>query len=719
MAADDNVKDGDTDNNNDSQDNKNKYLVALETPCVYFDPEFLSDADASKFYQELLHGIKWETTSKINRWVSLHHARGELLEEASYQYRDAPGAAHLGFTETIQKIQEAAQEWYFAQTQQNVEFNVCLLNYYENGQQRIGWHSDREEIGRSTPIASVSLGATRQLQIRNKISGPMDRASLDMPNGSLVVMENICQHEYLHSVPKQPSVSDGRINLTFRCKSFTTDGELEHEKRDDWLATMTEGIQPDAKAWTSKGLSSSIIADNKNNTQESAHVFGDGVPTDALDPDYPTICFLLKTNIGTERYCGAEIQELLDANDRLRDNWRVIARPLLMDGMVACCCRQEGPSAEMKSELAGILLGTKSAHHLLDYHTDFFIEECCTEDVPTPQLVTAEMLYEHFKKLIVNKDVVISSMEQLADSGGGTFRATCDRIGGPHAFVRTDVEREMGGSLAEYYHTRKVKPKMEDYDVCIWIEIVGYRVIVGTQINVSDLSKDRHFLKFRNAVTVKTNIAYALVRLGNIQPGHTVLDPFCGSGTLLLEALEVFQKKIFCIGLDVSKRSAAGSQENALAENFGSDVCKFVCSDARGLRRHVDDESVDAIISNLPWGVQTGPKNSVTDLGTLYEIFLRTAWYVLKPGGRIVMLVLRGLQTMRIVRKLSGRYKLLSVNVVRTTNNLPSILVVEKLAADDVRDSIKGQLAYMNQYVTVSPEMYQAIHMEAIDEEEK
>ena len=81
------------------------------------------------------------------------------------------------------------------------------------------------------------------------------------------------------------------------------------------------------------------------------------------------------------------------------------------------------------------------------------------------------------------------------------------------------------------------------------------------------------------------------------------------------------------------------------------------------------------------------------------------------------MLVLRGLQTMRIVRKLSGRYKLLSVNVVRTTNNLPSIVVVEKLATDEIRDSIKGQLSYMNQYVTVSPELYQAIHMEAIDDE--
>jgi hypothetical protein len=100
----------------------------------------------------------------------------------------------------------------------------------------------------------------------------------------------------------------------------------------------------------------------------------------------------------------------------------------------------------------------------------------------------------------------------------------------------------------------------------------------------------------------------------------------------------------------------------------------------------------------------------------MYEVFLRTAWYILKPKSRIVMLVLRGLQLTRIIRKLSGRYKLLSVNVVRTTNNLPSIVVIEKLAMDEVRDSVKRQLGYLAQFVNVSSEMYQAVHYEKIDE---
>ena len=205
-----------------------------------------------------------------------------------------------------------------------------------------------------------------------------------------------------------------------------------------------------------------------------------------------------------------------------------------------------------------------------------------------------------------------------------------------------------------------------------------------------------------------------MVRCANISPGARIADPFCGSGTILLEALEVYENQVDCVGLDVSRKTVEGARKNAEAEGFGSS-CRFECADARGLRAHLEDNSLDAFVSNLPWGVRTGSKN-VTDLQTMYEIFLRTAWYTLKPRARVVVFVLRGLQLIRIVRKLGGRFKLLNVHVVRTGNNLPCIVVIEKLAVDEIRESVKGQLAHLNQYMSVSPEMYEAIHMEQIDD---
>ena len=70
------------------------------------------------------------------------------------------------WTAALLKVKVAAERWYRDKTGVSLSFNVCLGNYYEDGQHRIGWHTDREEIGRTTPIASVSLGAERRFLVR-------------------------------------------------------------------------------------------------------------------------------------------------------------------------------------------------------------------------------------------------------------------------------------------------------------------------------------------------------------------------------------------------------------------------------------------------------------------------------------------------------------------------------------------------------------------------
>jgi hypothetical protein len=47
---------------------------------------------------------------------------------------------------------------------------------------------------------------------------------------------------------------------------------------------------------------------------------------------------------------------------------------------------------------------------------------------------------------------------------------------------------------------------MEDCDVHVRADVVGSCVILGTQLNVHDLSKERHFLRYRNAVTLKVRL---------------------------------------------------------------------------------------------------------------------------------------------------------------------------------------------------------------------
>jgi alkylated DNA repair dioxygenase AlkB len=95
-------------------------------------------------------------------------------------------------------------------------FNSVLLNYYRNGQDAMGWHSDDEpELGSQPVIASVSLGAERRFLLRRKDKSEKSLA-LELQHGSLLLMQGDTQKNYLHALPRTTKQIKARINLTFR-----------------------------------------------------------------------------------------------------------------------------------------------------------------------------------------------------------------------------------------------------------------------------------------------------------------------------------------------------------------------------------------------------------------------------------------------------------------------------------------------------------------------
>jgi alkylated DNA repair dioxygenase AlkB len=95
-------------------------------------------------------------------------------------------------------------------------FNAVLLNYYRDGRDSMGWHSDDERsLGPEPLIASVSLGAARVFQVRRR-DNHRERFNLMLPHGSCLLMGGEMQRYWQHALPKTAKPVGPRVNLTFR-----------------------------------------------------------------------------------------------------------------------------------------------------------------------------------------------------------------------------------------------------------------------------------------------------------------------------------------------------------------------------------------------------------------------------------------------------------------------------------------------------------------------
>jgi alkylated DNA repair dioxygenase AlkB len=96
------------------------------------------------------------------------------------------------------------------------KFNSVLLNLYRDGRDSMGWHCDDEpELGKNPVIASISLGAVRRFRLRHK-QNHKTTVSVDLSEGSLLMMSGATQHHWQHCVPKTARPVGPRLNLTFR-----------------------------------------------------------------------------------------------------------------------------------------------------------------------------------------------------------------------------------------------------------------------------------------------------------------------------------------------------------------------------------------------------------------------------------------------------------------------------------------------------------------------
>jgi alkylated DNA repair dioxygenase AlkB len=97
-------------------------------------------------------------------------------------------------------------------------FDSVLGNLYRGGQDSVGWHSDDDYNAVKPHVASLSFGATRRFRLRSKADKSITH-TMELEHGSLLLMGERCQLDWMHCVPRTSKKVGERINLTFRCMS--------------------------------------------------------------------------------------------------------------------------------------------------------------------------------------------------------------------------------------------------------------------------------------------------------------------------------------------------------------------------------------------------------------------------------------------------------------------------------------------------------------------
>ena len=185
--------------------------------------------------------------------------------------------------------------------------------------------------------------------------------------------------------------------------------------------------------------------------------------------------------------------------------------------------------------------------------------------------------------------------------------------------------------LAEIY-TKNMGVSLQNPDIEIRALITDSKVLVGLKLyEINRTQFERRKVQFRpffSPISLHPRIARALVNISNIKKDDILLDPFCGTGGILLEAGLIGAK---VVGNDIEEKMIDGCRKTL--DYYEIKNYSLFCSDIGSIPNYL--KSVDAVVADFPYGKSTTTKGE--DMENLYLRAFESISKILKTGGRAVI----------------------------------------------------------------------------------
>lgn len=185
-------------------------LLPFDGTVNYFG-KIMERQQANNYYQTLLNTIEWKNDEAViygKHIITPRKVAWYADKNYPYTYSNTTKQA-LPWTKELLELKQLTEKM------SGATFNSCLLNLYHNGNEGMAWHSDDEKaLAKNGTIGSLSFGAERKFAFKHKRT--KETIALMLEHGSLLLMKDATQTNWLHRLPPTTKLFAPRINLTFR-----------------------------------------------------------------------------------------------------------------------------------------------------------------------------------------------------------------------------------------------------------------------------------------------------------------------------------------------------------------------------------------------------------------------------------------------------------------------------------------------------------------------
>lgn len=270
-----------------------------------------------------------------------------------------------------------------------------------------------------------------------------------------------------------------------------------------------------------------------------------------------------------------------------------------------------------------------------------------------------------------------------------TFRVTCKKVDN-ETLSSEEIARDIGALIIEIIKkNKKYKQKVElDIpDITFLIFINKSIAYFGIDFSGRDLHK-REYKLFAHPNSLRSAIAYSLIRIAELKPNELLLDPFCHSGEIPIEAalfatnlpLNYYSKEKFAFSkfkpfkkfnfqkffehidkkiskpkrplincLDPKLMNITAAKKNAKIAGINKAI-NFSRIDTEWLDTKLNKEAIDKIVTHPP---ELTKNSNEKDIEKLYDQFFYQAEFILKKTGKMTIISMNP----ELLKKAAEKYK--------------------------------------------------------------